>query len=707
MNESRESDVISDTDSSIDYTTENETVCDTDDSISCDTEIDSDSCDTNCSCFDSSFDTDHTNGLYTDSDFDTTDDSDMDIESENDPTDDLTDFSEMCDDNMSFRTTSSEIDLDEYLQQDRATENIFTPNVSQEETRQFLRNWVLQENINHQPMNLLLRFLKRTWPGLCIDVRTLMKTPTTREVIPLHPGKYVYLGMESSVDLLLSTIDVALLPNRLMLTFMIDGVPLAKSSNNGFWLILGRIENIPILRKHIFVVDVYYGDKKPRSFNDFLEPFVREFIRLQYTYEHRGQVISLRIHSIVCDGPAKADVKYIKHPTGFYACDKCQVKGVKVNNRMCFANMNECLRDNRSFRDAINEEHHKGEPIIEDINELDMVDDFPLDPLHVIYLGVVKRMLRIWLFGDEDSALDDASIKEISDSLKLIGMSQPKEFQRKCRELSNIGYFKGHEFRTFLLYSAPVVLRNILPYDKYNHFLLLHTAITILNRIEMCQKYNRLAEILLRDFVEGVAEHYGVWNVVLCVHSLIHIPKDVQKYGNLNEYGAFPFESHMYQIKRQIKKHNTQQSELCNRIEEKKLANFVKVPKVIVFPLLKKPKMIDRRTKVFCEIVTESFTLKNSEGNNWFMTKQLEIVRFEYLQSINEIWCVYGFERRIKSDFYTIPIQSSKLNIFKVFNKREEIGKMYSINEIAAKLFCISFEENYDVFFPLNHSLEH
>lgn len=75
---------------------------------------------------------------------------------------------------------------------------------------------------------------------------------------------------------------------------------------------------------------------------------------------------------------------------------------------------------------------------------------------------------------------------------------------------------------------------------------------------------------------EGMAELYGAWNVVLCVHSLIHVPKDVRKYGDLNQYGAFPFESHMFQIKRQIKKHNTQLAELCNRIEEKKYESFVK-----------------------------------------------------------------------------------------------------------------------------------
>ncbi len=401
-------------------------------------------------------------------------------------------------------------DDDEFLQRDFTTQgasvihNISTPNVSQVETRQFLRHWVLDEGVNQTSVNPLLRFLKRTWSDLCVDVRTLMKTPRTREVVDIRPGKYVHLGIKSSIDLLLSSLDIGLLPDRLLLTFFIDGVPLAKSSNNGFWLILGRIENIPNLKKHIFVVGVYYGDKKPSSFNSFLDAFVDEMRMLQHTYEQRNKPIYVGIHSIVCDGPAKADVKYIKHPTGFYSCDKCEQKGIKINRRMTFLDTNECLRDNTSFRSRDNEHHHKGDPIIETIEDLDMVDDFPLDPLHVIYLGVMKRLIRIWMFGEEGSALDGSTIDEISELLKSIGTAQPQEFQRKCRELSNIGYFKGHEFRTFLLYSGPVVLKHKLSIEKYNHFLLLHTAITILNRKEMCQDFNRLAECLLKDFIKGI-----------------------------------------------------------------------------------------------------------------------------------------------------------------------------------------------------------
>lgn len=130
----------------------------------------------------------------------------------------------------------------------------------------------------------------------------------------------------------------------------------------------------------------------------------------------------------------------------------------------------------------MNPAHHRYDSILEEIEDLDMVNDFPLDPLHVIYLGVMKRLRRLWLNGDEE-ALQQGTIDEICLKLVTIGQAEPKEFQRKCRNLSDVGYYKGHEFRTFLLYSGIVVLKNQLPLEKYNHFLLLHVAITILSNV--------------------------------------------------------------------------------------------------------------------------------------------------------------------------------------------------------------------------------
>lgn len=57
----------------------------------------------------------------------------------------------------------SEMNDEEPLQRDEITQcptNNLTPNVSLDETRQFLRTWVMEENVDHHAVNPLLRCLK-------------------------------------------------------------------------------------------------------------------------------------------------------------------------------------------------------------------------------------------------------------------------------------------------------------------------------------------------------------------------------------------------------------------------------------------------------------------------------------------------------------------------------------------------------------------
>lgn len=53
----------------------------------------------------------------------------------------------------------------------------------------------------------------------------------------------------------------------------IDGLPIAKSSNNQLWLILGSVR--PNLCD-IFIIDCYFGSKKPYDCNEFLRDVVTE-----------------------------------------------------------------------------------------------------------------------------------------------------------------------------------------------------------------------------------------------------------------------------------------------------------------------------------------------------------------------------------------------------------------------------------------------
>lgn len=53
----------------------------------------------------------------------------------------------------------------------------------------------------------------------------------------------------------------------------------------------------------------------------------------------------------------------------------------------------------------------------------------------------------------------------------------PKEFSRRPRSLNEIAYWKVTEFRQFLLYTGPIVLKTVLNRNVYTNFLTLHSYI--------------------------------------------------------------------------------------------------------------------------------------------------------------------------------------------------------------------------------------
>lgn len=66
--------------------------------------------------------------------------------------------------------------------------------------------------------------------------------------------------------------------------------------------------------------------------------------------------------------------------------------------------------------------------------------------------------------------------------------------------------------RTFLLYSEPLVLKNVLPNNKYEHFLLLHNVILVLYG----KQYTHLldvAQLMLETFVKDYDVLYGAQNI--------------------------------------------------------------------------------------------------------------------------------------------------------------------------------------------------
>jgi hypothetical protein len=89
-----------------------------------------------------------------------------------------------------------------------------------------------------------------------------------------------------------------------------------------------------------------------------------------------------------------------------------------------------------------------------------MVSQLPIDYMHLVCLGVTKRILLMWIKGSLDIRIGPRAVEEISATLKSLKACISCELVRKPRSLANVEVdsWKAMEFRQFPLYIGPVVL---------------------------------------------------------------------------------------------------------------------------------------------------------------------------------------------------------------------------------------------------------
>lgn len=255
------------------------------------------------------------------------------------------------------------------LSPDLINSNIYT-NIQQDNSEEDIKlnlvQWSLKHSISHTALSDLLKLLKFYIPELPIDARSLLGTcrKVTSKVI--EPGQYYHFGVE-------------------------------KSSGSQVYPILCRL-----IKDHSNVVDmigIYHGYEKPKEANCYLSDFVEDISKVINT----GIVIhtkhySVKISYFVCDTVAKAYITYTVGHMGYCSCTKCHEEGTYINNRVCFPNTNHInLRTDSDYRSKAQEDHHNGTSLLEQIPGLDMVKSFPLDYMHLICLGVVKKLIvNLW-----------------------------------------------------------------------------------------------------------------------------------------------------------------------------------------------------------------------------------------------------------------------------------------------------------------------
>lgn len=108
-------------------------------------------------------------------------------------------------------------------------------------------------------------------------------------------------------------------------------------------------------------------------------------------------------------------------------------------------------------------------------------------------------------------------------------------------------------------------MKNRVPINIFQCFLLLHCAIYILCIHDLCQRSNEIANYLLRKFVKQSAQSFGHEFVVYNVHSLIHLAEECHNRDTLDSFSSFPYENFLGVIKSHLRSTYRPLQQLANK----------------------------------------------------------------------------------------------------------------------------------------------
>ena len=451
-----------------------------------------------------------------------------------------------------------------YLSSDSESES----EVSSAESLDYeLSDWINKFQIKHNAADSLLKILQRHGhSSLPATTRTLLGSKTEVNTTMKSGMDYIYFDLKA--ELLKHFLDYPVeyrnTVENLEVSLNIDGLPLFTSSKTTVWPILCGLLLEPLT---IFPVAILCGESKPANL-DFLQDTITDLNNLiQNGLECDNRIVSITVKCIICDAPARAMVKNVKLYSGFYGCERCSQKG-NWHGRMSYQECHDIqLRTDTSFRNFEQEEHHHENSPFSDL-PIDMISTFSVDYMHLVCLGVMRRLLLLWIRGPKAVKLSAGQVEEIIRKLLDLKANIPNVFARKTRGLDIIDRWKATELRQFLLYSGKLALKGILRRDLYDHFMVLSVALCILVCPQRAVIHNNYANELLVYFVEKGRNLYGREFLVYNVHGLIHISTDAAKHGCLDSCSAFPFENYLHKLKRLVRSGRNPLVQMVKRLSE-------------------------------------------------------------------------------------------------------------------------------------------
>ncbi|KAG1664785.1 hypothetical protein GQR58_019660 [Nymphon striatum] len=393
---------------------------------------------------------------------------------------------------------------------------------------------------------------------------------------------YYYFGLHEQIK-----VHLALYPpdqlealDALVITWNNDDLPLFKSTSESSWPILVWISNIK--PKKVFPVMVTAGEGKPKDLQ-YLEEFVNELAYLMVNgLDYNGKHFGVLMNAVICDAPARAQVKQIMQFSSTYGCDQCESIGCHDSKRMTWpCNLNLKKRTNESFRTKAQPGHHKTNcqetPLLK--LDIDMIKAFPPDFMHQ-GAGCMKKLILWNISGPKKTGnrrmmckMSGHNVNKLNTRMAQMRQFIPDTFTRKPRSTIDLPRYKSVEFRQLQLYTAKIVFLDLMATEEhYYNLCVYNAALALLIDNRTCRVYNDLGAYLMEQFAEGCLELYGNAFMVMNTHSHLHFADVAMVHGSLDDASAYCFENYLGGLKKMIKSSHNAIISLVKGVQKRQAA---------------------------------------------------------------------------------------------------------------------------------------
>ncbi|XP_046406989.1 uncharacterized protein LOC124171751 isoform X1 [Ischnura elegans] len=598
-----------------------------------------------------------------------------------------------------------------------SSEDCISPSTA---TTHFLREWALKNNITLTALSALCTGLKTCHPScfsdLPVDGRTILRTPPQVNLHSVPPGDYIHIGLKKQLSVVISQLSKPV--DSLNLLFNVDGLSLYRSSASEVYPILFSLPTLKEFKGKVYPVGLYYGASKPCNLSSFLDLFIVELNDvLRNGFYGNNKKVNVTLLGFCCDAVAKSYIMGVTSHNGYRSCTRCNVHGKRVEKRQVFPETDCSARTHDEFLNRVDPIFRSRDTPLVNVHGINFVNSFVIDYMHLVCLGVMRTLLFAWCGGPLSMKISQRQKATVSESILSLRGCFPKEFARRPRDLAMLKYWKATEYRNFLLYLGPLVLKDVLTTEKYNHFLQLHIAISTLMSRQKCTDGKQLERVkdLLKYFVTNVISLYGECFVTYNFHGLIHLVDDIHYFSDvfpgitLHDLSAFPFENYLQRVKRMVRGRAKPLQQIGRRMGEIFLSGKIyPQPSILKSPSFRNihnngPLLAFCTDPQYNAITYEDFELTTSSPNNCCSSKGGSIIIIEniaFSKEFNEV-VIIGRHFLHKENYFSVQdFHSSELGIYKV--RKLSSMKTWLFSDIVGKYICLPQGNNF-VVFPLRH----